>query len=259
MRQIIKSIIAKLLRLFSIDPISIMYFDYGIGKFENDDVSGEKYFLESVLAQKQEKTLTVFDVGANIGDYSKMVLKYLPESTVYSFEPNPNTFKKLKDSSTSNRCFPVNLGLGDTIQESSIYSYENEHDSQHASLYEGVITGIHSSKKAIKIPIFISTLDAFCEEHKIGKIDFLKIDTEGHELSVLKGAVSMLSKGSIDIIQFEFNEMNVISRVFLKDFYDLLENEYEFFRLDTKRLIPLNGYKASNEIFKFQNIVCIHK
>ena len=61
-------------------------------------------------------------------------------------------------------------------------------------------------------------------------------------------------------MQFEFNEMNVISRVFLKDFYDLLGDEWDFFRLDTRKLIYLGRrYDSANEIFKFQNIVAIRK
>ena len=84
----------------------------------------------------------------------------------------------------------------------------------------------------------------------------LKIDTEGYESEVLKGASRMISNELIDIIQLEFNEMNVISKVFLKDFYNMLPG-YNFFRLDSNRLIALNNYNPANEIFLFQNIVAV--
>ncbi len=64
----------------------------------------------------------------------------------------------------------------------------------------------------------------------------------------------MLSNGKIEVIQFEFNEMNVVSRTFLKDFYDILSN-YDLCRLDSNKLIPLFKYESKNEIFQFQNFL----
>lgn len=91
-------------------------------------------------------------------------------------------------------------------------------------------------------------------------IHFIKIDTEGHELEGLKGALYAIRTRGVRAVQFEFNEMNVISRVFLKDFYDLLGDEWDFFRLDTRKLVSLGSrYDSANEIFKFQNLVAIRR
>jgi len=65
-----------------------------------------------------------------------------------------------------------------------------------------------------------------------------------------------LSARRIGLIQFEFNELNVLSRVFLKDFYDLLPG-YSLYRMDTDRLHPLGDYSPINEIFRYQNILAI--
>ncbi len=86
----------------------------------------------------------------------------------------------------------------------------------------------------------------------------MKLDTEGHELEVLKGATGLISQDAIGVIQFEFNEMNVLSRVFLRDFYRLLEGYY-MYRLDSNRLVPLYRYSSENEIFRFQNFVAFNK
>jgi hypothetical protein len=67
----------------------------------------------------------------------------------------------------------------------------------------------------------------------------------------------MINGGNIKIIQFEFNEMNIVSRVFLKDFYQILK-AYKIYRLCETELIPLFHYDSINEIFKFQNIIAIH-
>jgi hypothetical protein len=78
-------------------------------------------------------------------------------------------------------------------------------------------------KNTRKTLVSLSTLGSFCRDHGIQRIDFLKIDTEGNELKVLQGAKSMLQSNSIHSIQLEINEMNVVVRVFLKDFCEISE------------------------------------
>ena len=60
------------------------------------------------------------------------------------------------------------------------------------------------------------------------------------------------------IIQFEFGECDIFSRVFLRDFYDVLA-DYHIYRLDSDRLIPLFEYEAANEIFRYQNFIAVRK
>ena len=61
-------------------------------------------------------------------------------------------------------------------------------------------------------------------------------------METIKGSEKMISSGKIRMIQFEFNEVNIIRRRFLKDFYNALP-DYIFYRLDEKRLIPLDDWK----------------
>ena len=83
----------------------------------------------------------------------------------------------------------------------------------------------------------------------------LKIDTEGHELEVLKGFEPYIRQNKVDLIHFEFNEMNVASRVFFKDFWEFLPN-YDFYRMLQDGLIPIKNYNPVYcEIFAYQNIV----
>ena len=88
--------------------------------------------------------------------------------------------------------------------------------------FRGVLKDLHRAKTIKETNVPLITLDAYCCAASIRGIDFLKIDTEGNELKVLKGSQAMIQKNAIRAIQFEFNEMNVVSRVFLKDFYDIL-------------------------------------
>jgi hypothetical protein len=123
-------------------------------------------------------------------------------------------------------------------------------------LHAGVIEQIHNAEPDQHV-VDVIDLDTFSRDHDISIIHLLKIDTEGHELEVLKGAANMLRENRIRAIQFEFNEMNVVSRVFFKDFCDLLPN-YKFYRMLSHGLGPLDPYSPLwCELFAFQNIVAL--
>lgn len=64
--------------------------------------------------------------------------------------------------------------------------------------------------------------DEFCQENGIDHIDFLKIDTEGHDLNVLRGFGGMLTSGAISVIQFEYNRLNLFTCNLLRCFYATL-------------------------------------
>lgn len=134
--------------------------------------------------------------------------------------------------------------------------------SSHASLYREVIEEIHHKKygKAIAYDVNVLTLDDFCSEHEISKIDLLKIDTEGNELKSLIGARQLLYENRIKAIQFEFNEMNLCSKSTFKDFWDLLENFYFYRLLPGGQLLPITKYiPYFCEIYAYQNIIAIRK
>ncbi len=242
------------------DPLSFAYNNIGILNYENNRVSGEDFLLFEVLPNyiSANKEAIIFDVGANIGQYSAILAAIYSNSHIYSFEPNTKTFNILrKNVENLKPVTAVNIGLSNIKKKAEIFTYSSEIDSQHASLYKEVFHDLHKQENIISVSIELDRLDNFCSKNNIDSIDFLKIDTEGHEFDVLTGSIEMIKTGRIKIIQFEFNEMNVISRVFLKDFYQILK-DYNIYRLSEKRLIPLFSYNSINEIFKFQNLLAIH-
>ncbi|MEP7359891.1 MAG: FkbM family methyltransferase, partial [Anaerolineales bacterium] len=102
-------------------------------------------------------------------------------------------------------------------------------------------------------------LDDFIGQHGLRHISLLKIDTEGHELSVLRGAVETLAANRIEAVQFEFNRMHVISRVFLSDIVNALPG-YHFYRLLPDGLVPITFQPPfRSEIFAFQNIAALRR
>lgn len=227
----------------------------GVLNYENNSVSGEKKMLEKIVVHKN---MTVIDAGANIGNYSINVMQLEPTSNIYSFEPHPNTFVKLVEASEKYGFKAFNLGCGNEKSKLRLYDHANKNGSSHASLYKGVIEEIYKDKSE-EILVDLIKLDDFASEQGISQIDLLKIDTEGNELNVLKGFEKYIKSKKVAMIHFEFNEMNVVSRTFFKDFYEFLE-EYDFYRLLPDSLVPLGEYNPLFcEIYAFQNILAIRK
>jgi len=223
-----------------------------------DSEKSETAFLKSYLSSLESPI--VFDVGGNRGQYSTKVLSINTNSEIYSFEPNPKLFGIISKLFAGKKFNPINLALGDTSGKIQFYDYESEdgQGTEHGSLYKDVIETLHH-KKSIEFEVEIDTVDNFCIERSISHINLLKIDTEGHEMGVLLGAKNMLSTNSVSVIQIEFNEMNVISRVFLKDFMNLLA-DYKFYRILKNGFIPIDDYFAGyHEIFAWQNIIAVNK
>lgn len=261
MKKIIKQLLSFiLLKLLKVNPDSILYFAYYINNIRpGHDLTknGELYMIGKVARFFAGKdNVVLFDVGANEGSYSRLLCAQIKNAQVYAFEPN---FELVASSDyASANVFPI--GLGEKKAEANLFI--NENGSEEASIYEGVAAYLAGSKEAANtkvLDIEIESIDEFCVQQNIAGIDFLKIDTEGNERSVLLGAKKMLQNDKIQVIQFEFNEMNVISRVFLKDFYDLLSGDFEIYRLHKNALFPLKEYKSHNEIFVWHNLVAVNK
>ena len=230
----------------------------GVLNYEYYKVSGETFFLKNMNLGAGNKRAIIFDVGANIGSYSKEVLSMSSNLDVFAFEPHPLNYKKLLDNISADNLYCFNVGAGNANGEMSLYDYADNDGSTHASLYHEVIEDMHHSK-AIEHKVKIIKLSDFVTEHNIDYIDLLKIDTEGNEMQVLLGLKDFIAEGKVGAIHFEFCEMNVVSRVFFKDYFDFL-SKYDLYRLLPNSMLPMKVYKPYEcEIFAYQNIVAIKK
>lgn len=241
-----------------IDAQQLFFESNGILQYQNTSVSGERFVLEHIVPQYlREQVPQICDVGANVGDYIAEILQCFPNAQIFAFEPHPRSYSSMAErfATRTDRIHLHNLAVGSEAGELTLYDYQVNEGSGHATFYADIITKIHKGNLA-RNSVQVVRLDDFFDAHGIQYVDLLKIDTEGHELDVLKGASRFINEQRISIIQFEFNEMNVFSRVFLRDFYQILQN-FEFYRLARDHLIALDAYQARNEIFQYQNILAI--
>jgi FkbM family methyltransferase len=139
------------------------------------------------------RRLTLFDVGANVGQTAQRLVQVFPSSTIYSFEPVPATFVKLQRNVahlTQVECVDVALG-----EEPGEVTMTTDRDGRNT-----LIAGVSSSNS---VSARVTTLDNFCADRSIQRADVLKIDTEGFETFVLNGARGMLSQGHIEFVVAE--------------------------------------------------------
>jgi FkbM family methyltransferase len=231
----------------------------GFLQYWNSDVSGEGNFLRYILPalSTEAESKIALDIGANCGDYAAELLRHNSGMVVYAFEPHPITFQKLLARLGSDeRVRLVNAGLGLVDARQRLYDYADNQGSGHASIYESVLINQHRAKATESWEIEIINGRDYLARTAVTSVFFAKIDVEGHELQVLKGLGVPGDDAFPKVIQFEFNEMNIESRTFLRDFYDYLP-DYKFFRLGSDFLIDLGPYNPRNEVFVFQNIVAI--
>ncbi len=220
------------------------------------ETSGEENVLRMLNRGGDKEKYTVFDVGANVGNYTQLVINNVPNAQIHCFEPSASTYAKLCERIQYENVKINNFGLSDAITEATLY-YDKE-NSGLASLYNRQLDyfGIDFGLREM---VSLDTLDHYCEVNDINKIDFLKMDIEGHELKALNGAQNMLAEKRIDNIQIEFGGCNIDSRTYFRDFWNLLSADFFVYRILSDGLREIPKYGERLECFITTNYLFIKK
>ncbi|TXH95448.1 MAG: FkbM family methyltransferase [Pseudorhodobacter sp.] len=137
---------------------------------------------------------TVLDVGANIGQSARGFARFWPEARIHSFEPVPDTFARLTETVRDlPRVSAHNLALGRS-------SGTAEMTDLAQSVQNRIITEPGAEGRPTQT-VQIQRGADFCQANGIKRISYLKIDTEGHDLDVLRGFTGMFKR--IDFVQVE--------------------------------------------------------
>ena len=230
----------------------IAYSGMGIGSASfYVDVSGEAALLRRLASLWPDREeIVVLDVGAHTGTYALAArAAFGPRAQIHCFEPNPALFEFLQprlEHDPGIACHEAAL----SSESGSAPLFLDRTGSSRASLIEDSfdVTGraiVHTHE------VSVTTLDGFAGDAGISYIDVLKLDVEGHELEVLRGAGELLARGAIDVVQFEFGERNLASRTYLRDFFELLGPSFTFFRITPRGLVELE-YRPKIEVFALE-------
>ena len=234
--------------------ISLIGMNIGTGGDISSD--GELNVMRYVRNQcSSNKNTVIFDVGANVGNYSQEIVKEFKNVNfqLYSFEPSKKTFFELKKRFKNLPNLKLyNIGFGEKSEVKTLF-YDKK-KSGLASMYNRRL--LHFGiKMNLQESIKIYTIDDFCKKKQIQQIDFLKLDTEGHELNILNGAKKMIESDAIRFIQFEFGGCNIDSRTYFQDFFYLLEEKYYIYRILKNSFYKINSYKEIYELFLTTNFL----
>ncbi len=227
--------------------------------------NGEHIFIDIFLKNgfKDNEGLVIFDVGANIGEYTKHLIEKIYEEDkeikykIYLFEPTKISFAKLKDTfADQNNIFLNNYALSDISGEESIF-YDKQ-GSGLASLYKRNLSyyDIVLDKSET---VTVNTLKDFIESNRFSTVDLIKIDVEGNELKVLKGMGTYLNKDFVNFIQFEYGGTNLDAHTSLADFYSLLEPKGFKIAKVMPYGLDFKPYDPSMDNFKYSNYVAVSK
>jgi FkbM family methyltransferase len=246
--------------LFFLNQKLLEKIGYGIEQslLKNGEAKALKWLIELLEKSKLDTELVVFDVGANVGLYTKMLRSITcVKSKFYLFEPNPSVFNQLKSfSCIDDNIVTVNKGVGDYSGKVKLFFSENLHVLSSLYSRDLVHKGLSLSENT---EVEIVTVDEFCRTNNISEIDLLKIDVEGSEWNILKGAESMLASNSIKAIQFEFGGTNIDARTYFKDFYSLLNHRYNIYLIRPNELYQISHYSEHLEIFLTSNYLAVLK
>ncbi|HOZ36487.1 MAG TPA: FkbM family methyltransferase [bacterium] len=217
----------------------------------------------TALGKLIKKDDVVFDVGANAGVLSVYMSRLIGENgRLYAFEPIRETYYLLKENLALNRCENTraeNVALDSENGTKIMHCFE-KNNSEWNSFGAPNFDGVTPNKK---VEIRAETIDNYARQNKVEWIDFLKIDVEGFEREVLKGARRMLSEERIKYLSFEISQIPITAAgIKPKEVFDLLAQYgyqiYKFEPASGKFSGPyhdsddfcLNFYAARNDLTK---------
>lgn len=197
----------------------------------------------------------VFDVGANIGDWSAAVLMAHSRVTIFAFEPVPELAERLLKR-FGNKLVHVNqIALSNQKKKSTFNYYPSA--MAGGSFFEHVYL---KDVPRIKFEVDTLTLDEFCGQYFIDHVNFLKIDTEGTELNILLGARKLLEENEIDIIQFEYGGAYPAAKATFKQVFQFLRSfGYVVFRIFKNNLVHIEQWRDALENYKCTNYLAMTK
>ena len=236
-----------------IPPLARVYFfhQYQIRFNKQVDTKPDLEVGMFLLPALMENDAIVFDIGANRGIYSYFMQKITSPEKIYAFEPNPREFRLLR------KLFPdintFNIALSSELGKKTL---------RVPILNNGLILTTRSSiaeinedievKKYVNFSTSTNTVDNIVEKLGLTRLDFMKVDVEGHEFEVVKGAQNTLSKMEptllIEIEQrhHSFPIDDIFNYIFLFNYSGF------FIDLTQKKCLPLNDFSIERHQ-KFSN------
>jgi len=190
----------------------------------NDPATNGETIVQSTVLEylKKNENICIFDVGTNTGSWTYSLFKHANKTsslTVHAFEPCTDTYSTLTTNlhswNLNGKIKSNKLALSSSVRTRPFYSLGPNIGINSLS------TPADPTQYAVE-SVQTETIESYCLRNNISHINFIKIDTEGHDMEVIYGGNKMLASGTIDILQFEYNHRWINERHFLRDAFELL-------------------------------------
>lgn len=222
--------------------LPVKYFRYFPADYEADNFQ--------FLKENCKPANTVLDIGAHIGVFAVAAAKYVTGAgKVFAFEPTPSTNKLLQKTiqfnNLANVVFARNEAIGKETGKTTFYISDTEGDNSNT------LISYLDDRKIHKLEVNVTSVDTFVEEMKIDKTGFLKIDAEGAELDVMKGAIKTLQQHRPACILSIHPNPILAKGDKLEDIYDLIQQLNYSITYNNKPI-------AKNEFCSNRELIDVH-
>lgn len=191
---------------------------------------------------QQSGVQCIFDVGANQGQFATQIRRYFPHTDIYSFEPIDACFNSLQQRFQSDPNFKVfQYAVGDENTETTFHVNESSPSSSLLKMQPAHYQNFPGTQKTVEQKVSVRTLDSLFPDWPADKKILLKIDVQGFEYQVLKGASELLRHVEVILAEVMFEALYESQSTFdqLKDL--LREHGFRFHGQYDQELSPING------------------
>jgi FkbM family methyltransferase len=223
--------------------------------YPNDMMAnGESALQRWVLGLAPDGELHVADVGANVGRWSRALLAAASaegraaDLRLHAFEPDAGAYARLERALDGAPAILSPVALSDRHGTSAFHAVAPAAGTNSLQPAPGTTATAET--------VSTITLDSYAARSGVPRFALVKIDTEGHDLTVLRGARGLLAEHRIAVVQFEYNHRWVFARAFLRDAFEFLADlGYRVGKLTPKGVEFYPGWDADLETFVEGNYV----
>ncbi|WP_184544451.1 FkbM family methyltransferase [Mucilaginibacter sp. FT3.2] len=233
--------------LSKIERVCANYQGKGVHKIKGEVSTIAKFISNPKLA---------IDIGGNIGAYSALLKLKFPDISIHLFEPAQYNYDQLITRFRDDDKVTINKAA---VSDSNgvVNLFFNVAGSELASLNKRRLNHLGISLELIEQVASVKFEDYWNTSLLKSNIDIVKLDVEGHELTVLKGMGEAIKH--IKVIQFEFGGCNIDSKTYFQDFwYFFKENGFSINRITPFGVMPINFYSEHHEAFVTTNFICVN-
>lgn len=210
-------------------------------------IGGTEIYTLAYFRSLVRSTSIVFDIGAYIGAYTFTAAEIATAGSIHVFEPNPQSAQRLRQTINNNGLTNVLLNECAIGDQSGVFQFH-----LHKTPTESGLVNVEKTTSVIDIPV--QTIDKYCQNKNIPKVDLLKIDVEGAELLVLHGATRTIRESRpIMIVELHRKQSTSFGYTVEDTVQHLQSIGYtlftQFYGLTTRpRLVPLRDLNWNREI-----------